>query len=505
MTELSRRRFIEAAAMMSIAAPLAACGDDAAISQTPVKVETGQWQDAVSQLAARERGDVTALQLVETAIRRLEAVNERINAVALPNFERARAMARAGTTGPLAGLPTLVKDNQRQAGLPYTQGSRALAGYIADETDPYAAAMEGAGLISIGRSTLPEYGLTATTEPLLTGPTRNPWNPDHSSGGSSGGSAAAVAAGVVPVAHANDGGGSIRIPAAACGLVGLKPSRGRMAGDDASDDATDLGVQGCVSRTVRDTAIWFNATQGGPGFEPATLVTGPIARRLRVVGHLQRPDGSLPDADVQRVHGDAIALLETLGHNIGRNDTEIFGPELAEDFLHLWSRGAHLRLEATKQLAGLPDDFDLSQGFEPLMLDMAARGGALTEEQMTQIVGRLEAFKARYRAGFANMDVLVTPVLGSAALAIGELSPTIPFADQADLLTAYAGFTGAENVAGLPAISLPVGESASGLPIGLQFVAAPGNEAMLLGLAFELEEALKWYERKPGIWVGDMV
>jgi amidase len=502
MDIVTRRRFLAAATTLAALSACRSAGIGAATAQS----DAG-WIDAVAQAKGVAEGRLRPLDLVNAAIARLDAVNPRINAVRLPNYDRARAVATNGVAGPLAGVPTLIKDNVREAGLPYTQGSRALAATIADKTDAYPAAIAAAGLVSIGRSTLPEFGLTATTEPVLTGATRNPWNLEHSTGGSSGGSAAAVAAGVVAVAHANDGGGSIRIPASKCGLVGLKPSRRRMAGHEASsDDVTNLAVEGCVSRSVRDTAAWFHATQAtGPGvaFAPAPLVAGPAAERLRIGMRLEKPVGGLPDADVQRVFADTAALLGRLGHKVRDVPAAYQGRDFIKAFINLWEIGAAGAVADI--IAALPGGTDPDTVLEPLTLGMAAAGRSYRPERQAEITATLSRTMQEYRAQFADIDVYVTPVLGLAPAQIGYIAPTIPWPEQRDRLIGYAGYTELENVAGVPSIALPIGQSAGGLPIGMQFAAAPGREALLLALAYEVERELRWDERKPAVWVGDMV
>lgn len=500
MQHLSRRRFLEASAALSVFAPLAGC-------QSVSQAAGGRaaWRDAVAQAAAVSGGSLSPLSLVNGAIARLEAVNPKINAVALPNFERAREFAARPQTGSLGGVPTLIKDNVQQQGLPYTQGSRALAGNISRQTDAYVAAIEAAGLISIGRSTLPEFGLTATTEPILTGATRNPWGLDHSTGGSSGGSAASVAAGVVAVAHANDGGGSIRIPASECGLVGLKPSRRRMAGSESAPDiGKELGVEGCVSRTVRDTAAWFAGTQAtGPGaaFPQVPLVTGPSPDRLRVGLRVQHPLGMFPEEDVQRVFGDAAALLVKLGHVVRDVQAPYDGERVVPAFMNLWEAGA---AELAAEIMKLAPAADPATLLEPLTLGMAEEGARYSPERMAAIAGTLDAAMHAYRAQFAEIDIYVTPVIGSPPARLGYLAPTIPYRDQRERLIEYAGYTGIENIAGVPAIALPIGQSRAGLPVGIQFAGPPGAESRLLALAYELERELLWYDRHPPLWVGDM-
>ena len=493
MTNVTRRRFMEAAATLAATAPLGACASG---SGRPAPA------DAVAMADAVRTGRTTPQALVEAAIARLEKVNPRINAVAYPNYDRARAMAAAAPTGPLAGVPTLIKDISPQQGLPYTSGSRAWRNRIAERSSPYLEAVERSGVISIGRSTTPEFGLTATTEPLLTGPTRNPWNLDHSAGGSSGGSGAAVAAGVVPVAHATDGGGSIRIPASVSGLVGLKPSRGRMVGAGGDRNVTAVSVGNCVSRTVRDTAAWFAATEASGAearFPAVGVVTGPSGRRLRIGMHLARGDGSLPHGDVQNVFSDAGLLLQRLGHRVGDQPLAFDGARTADAFTTLWGAGAAQNVqEVAKSLGRQPGAQDL----EPLTLGMAEIGRKAGRAGVGAAIETLTAAANAYNAQFDAIDVYMTPVLAMPPVRIGELSPAAPYEQQQRLLNSYVAYTPLENVAGAPAIALPIGRSRDGLPIGIQFSAAPGGERMLIELAFELERELEWYRNLPPLWVG---
>lgn len=493
MHHISRRRFMEAAALLAASSPLAGC---ASRGRGPAPM------DAVAMTEAVRAGRTTAAALVETAIARLEKVNQRINAVAFPDFDRARARAAASPTGPLGGVPTLIKDITPQKGLPYTSGSRAYRSRTAEQTAPYLEAVDRAGAISIGRSTTPEFGLTATTEPLLTGPTRNPWNLDHSAGGSSGGSGAAVAAGVVPIAHATDGGGSIRIPASVNGLVGLKPSRGRMVGSASDRDVTAVSVANCVSRTVRDTAAWFAATEAAGAdarFTPVGVVTGPSRRRLKVGTHLARGDGSLPHGDVQNVFSNAMLLLERLGHRLADQPLAYDGGRAAEAFEILWGAGAaqNVRQVAT-HLGRAPGASDL----EPLtfaMADVARRAG---ETGVRNAIATLTEVANRYNAQFEMIDVYMTPVLALPPVPIGYLATTLPYETQNERLARYVAYTPIENIAGAPAIALPMGRSRDGLPIGIQFTGKPGGERLLLELAFELERELEWYRNTPPLWVG---
>ena len=488
----SRRMFLQAGAALAALAPLS--GVDGRTKPPP---------DAVAAAAAIERGRTTAAALVEAAIFRLERVNGLINAVAHPNYDRARAAASAvpGPSVPLAGIPTLIKDNIEQAGLPWTSGCRALKGRIGVADSAHAAAIARAGLVSIGRSNLPEFALLPTTESLLTGPTRNPWRLDHSAGGSSGGSAAAVAAGVVAVAHGNDGGGSIRIPASCCGLVGLKPSRARMAGDTGRA-VTDFSVQSCLSRTVRDTAAWFAALERtGPDavYPPVGLVTGPSGRRLRVGLARAAATGVEPDADVAAVFDAAVRLLGKHGHTLVDAPPAFDGPAVAAAFDTLWSAGAGRRVKVAADALKRPPS---NREVEPLTLSWAAAGARLGPAEIARAVAALQLLERQYAAQFDSYDVLLTPVLASPPLAIGAIDSTRGYAEQAALLARYVAYTPVENAAGAPAISLPMGRSRGGLPIGLQFTTRPGGERTLLELAYALEREVDWHLRRPPLWVG---
>ncbi len=490
MTIFSRRRFLEAAATLAAVAPLS--GVDA--RGTPL--------DGTAMAAALATGRTTSAALVEAAIDRLERVNPKINAVSFKDYDRARALAATKPGGPLAGLPTLVKELAAQKGLPWTQGARAYKDRIAEKDSPIVSVMMEAGLIPIGRSTSPEFGLTATGEALLNGPTRNPWNLDHSSGGSSSGAGAAVAAGVVPFAHASDGGGSIRGPASCNGLVGLKPSRGRTRDAVKLTKLLNISVNNCVSRTVRDTAAWFaaiEATGADANYPPTGLVTGPSGQKLRVTASAINSIGQMPDPEVLRVFEVARHLLSKLGHRVSDGRPNWDGPAVSDAFLTAWGVGANAEVQAVSEYLGRaagPDDL------EPLTLSMAAMGIKGGEAGLAKAIATLSELQRRYLSQFETTDIFMTPVLGRPPARIGEFAPTISYEQVAERLTAYAGYTPVENVVGAASISLPIGMSRGGLPIGIQFATKPGGERVLLELAYALERELEWYRRKPPLWVG---
>lgn len=491
MTELTRRGFAQAAAVLAAAAPLQA---QASGAKAPP-------MDAVAMAQAVRTGKASAPELIEAAITRLETVNPKINAVAYPNYERARKMAAAGVAGPLAGVPTLIKDVASQVGLPFTFGSRAYRHQIGKVDTPYVIAVEHSGVVSIGRSTTPELGLSGTTQSLLTGPTRNPWNLDHSVGGSSGGAAAAVAAGVVPVAHASDSGGSIRVPAAANGLVGLKPSRGRMVGSQNDHAITDLTVNNCVSRTVRDTAAWFAATElvgEGARFAPVGAITGPGQQRLRIGVHPAETNGAPPSPDVEAVFAKALPLLRRLGHKVVDQPLAFDIARSNEAMRVMFGAAAAGRVKAVGVDLGRepgPDDL------EPLTLGLAEIGRRAAPGDLGAAVATLTEAVQGYTAQFETFDVYMTPTQNKPPVPLSYLDPTLPAETQMERVFGFAP-TWIDNIAGTPAITLPMGQSYDGLPLGLQFSTRAGGEAILLQLAFELERELRWYLRSPPIWAG---
>jgi amidase len=327
------RRGLAAASLAFAAAP--ALARAAAPTASP-------WPDATETATRIRKGEMTALDAVEAAIRRAEALQPKLNFLVNSDFDRALDKARrGGQGGPFAGVPFLVKDLDDYVGLPTRSGSQSmLMAPPATQQTPYITAFDQAGLVVIGKSATPEYGFLPTTEPVSNGPTHNPWDLSRSSGGSSGGAAAAVAAGVVPVAHASDGGGSIRIPASCCGLFGLKPSRGRMRGTAGETKVSDISVEHCVSRSVRDSAALFAATEDvGPQarYQPVGLVTPGRRRRLRIGLWMDSDMGRKPQPEVLAATQQAAKLCQSLGHRVEPTRLPFDGPQFIQDFLLLWA------------------------------------------------------------------------------------------------------------------------------------------------------------------------
>ena len=447
--------------------------------------------DATALLQRLARGDVSADELRAAAVARARVANERLNAVAWWIDDADAVKVPLVENAPLAGVPTLIKDNENLAGFVTTEGSWSMPNRPAAESSPWVSQYLSLGVAPIAKTTLPEFGLTASTESMRFGATRNPWHIGHSAGGSSGGSAALVAAGVVPIAHANDGGGSIRIPASVNGLVGLKPTRGRLIDMPELDRLpVNLTVQGMVSRSVRDTALYYAAAEKvyrNAKLPEIGMVTGPHPTRLRV-GVVLAGIRDLPVSEetTQAVLG-AAGLLERLGHHVEETSAPVddqFGP----DFLRYWAFLSFTLKRAGGRLFGEGFDGSRTEKLTDGLASMFVREA----ERLPGSLRRLRRLASEHEAAFQRYDIIVSPVLGHAPPPIGYLGPDVDFTTHLTRLLRYTSFTPVQNVSGSPAISLPLGRSDKGLPIGVQFAAAYGNERRLLSLAYEIERAAPW-------------
>ena len=467
--------------------------------------------DATAQAKLVRDGEASPSELVEAAIARIEATNGELNAVIHPLFEEAReAAAGELPDGPFRGVPLLVKDlGPALAGHPMHLGMRVLkeAAFRSPLDTFLAQRLRDAGFVTVGRTNTPELGILPTTEPDAYGPTHNPWNVTRSPAGSSGGSAAAVAAGMVPLAHANDGGGSIRLPASACGLVGLKPTRQRVSlGPLLGDAMSGLTVDLAVSRSVRDTAAVLEAVHGPAPGDPyvAPEPLGPYTEEVRAdpgqlrVGLVTDPFLDVtPDPVVVEAARDAAALLESLGHVVSEDrPTGFEGVDMIETFLTRWMAGQAATLDSLGTLLGKP----IGPGdVEPLTWALAEEGwrrsGAeyLDAVAQHQMVSRIVA--AWHESGF---DLMLTPTMGEPPTPLGAFDDSGPdpiAAIQRGVPT--AAFTALFNATGQPAISLPLHWSEDDLPIGVQLVAPFGREDLLIRVAAQLEEARPWAGRVP--------
>lgn len=445
--------------------------------------------DAVGVARAIERGDFSAAEATEAAATRIAVVNPELGGIAFDDVERARARAAGkGFSGAFAGVPTLIKNNTAYAGLPTQQGSAAVSDRPAAEHEPFTVEFLGTGVNVLGASTMPPFGLTATTEFVDREPTRNPWNTDFSCGASSGGSAALVAAGAVPIAHANDGGGSIRIPAAACGLVGLKPTRNRTAGSPASKTAPiDLVSNGIVSRSVRDTAYFLadlERQRRVPGLDPIGLVEGPSDRRLRIGVVGESVTGHQLDADTRRELDATATLLSELGHHVEEVPLPI-GRAYVGQFLDYWAMLAFSLDRFGGQVLG--SGFDRSK-VDPFTRGLSRRFSRGFYRAPTSIIG-LKRSTRQFRSLLQSYDAVLSPTLGHTTPEIGYLDPAASFDEVVERLIRWVAFTPANNTSGAPAISLPLGVDSAGLPVGIHFSADLGGERTLLELSYELEAA----------------
>ena len=490
--DISRRRLMEGAAALT----LAAC------SRPDTKAAPAPAGDVLGDLDAlgvaekiRER-QFTAVEAIDAAIGRAQKVQPQINFLVTDMFQRARDEATKAPPGTFGGVPTLVKDLLDVTGVPSKYGCRAFANAPpAASQSKYADAIYASGLVPIGKSTTPEFGFTATTEPLLTGVTRNPWALGYSSGGSSGGSAAAVAAGVVPIAHASDGGGSIRIPASCCGLVGLKVSRGRHINDGADEGPVSISVNGAVTRTVRDTAAYLVATQrtgADQVFAPVPLIAGPSQRRLKIGLQIKTFLGKDPDPEVAAETAAWGEMLKVLGHDVREFKAPINGQQFSDAFILYWANAARI---TRGQIAQMAPNVAIDQLLEPLTLGLADHAQKQGQPAVARAIVALKAAQRAYEGMFPGIDVLVTPVLARPPAPIGEFAPTLPFENFMKLLD-YVAYTPLINAAGATAISLPLSWSSSGLPIGAHFCAKAGDEQTLLELAFEMEQTRPWKDRQ---------
>jgi amidase len=446
-------------------------------------------RDATGVAAAIRDGEISALDAVDAAIARAERLAARVEAIAYADFEAARARAAAiRPNGAFSGVPTFVKDNVDVRGLPTNHGTRAYAGRRATVDDAIARQYLAQGVIPLGKSKLPEFGFNASTEYAEDPPTANPWDPAYSAGASSGGSAALVAAGAVPIAHANDGGGSIRIPAAACGLVGLKPSRGRVLATRSSRSLPlRIVSDGVLTRTVRDTAGFLAAAERyrrNRALPPIGRVDGPASTRLRIGVLLDSPTGHPTDDETRAAVRRAADELADLGHDVTPLRPPVTG-QFVEDFTLYWGMLAFLVASTGRWALGR--DFDrtrldnLSTGLRRMFGRSATR--------VPPALYRLRRSTRLYQQSFTDHDVVMSPVLSHTTPELGHLSPRQPFERLLDRLQRYVGFTPLNNTAGGPAMSLPLGRTATGLPIGVHFSAPIGAERRLLALAYEIEQA----------------
>jgi len=465
--------------------------------------------DATAQAELVRRREVTPSDLVDAAIRRIERINPKLNAIVTPLFDEARAAAAAPPTGPFRGVPFLVKNLQATcAGARYTAGSRLFKEFVAPIDTELVTRFRAAGLVIVGTTNTPEFGILPTTEPELHGAARNPWDPTRSTGGSSGGSAAAVAAGLVPFAHANDGGGSIRIPASCCGLFGLKPTRGRNPmGPFVGDIMNGLVVEHAVTRSVRDSAALLDATAGAdlgapywapPAARPFREEVGTPPGRLRIAFTTAAASGVPIHPDCVAAVRDAAALCADLGHHVDEAGPVLSGEMLMECFVSIWTTGVAWTVDTAAKLTGRAIS---AETVEPLTLALAEAGRQRSGADYLAAVQGLQMIARAIATFMKDWDVLLTPVVAEPPPPLGTFD-AMPDNPLAGFIRAgeYVPFTPIANATGQPAMSVPLSWTATGLPVGTHFVGRFGDEATLFRLAAQLEAARPWAGRRPPIF-----
>lgn len=450
--------------------------------------------DALSQLEMLANGSATALSLTEAAIARSTAAHPLINAVATESYDEALEAAANPLAGDFGGVPTFIKDLLDWEGTQTLYGSRAFKGYIAPSDGEFAQAWRKAGMISLGKSTSPEMGLISSTEPLVTGATRNPFDLSRIPGGSSGGAAALVAARVVPFAHASDGGGSIRIPAACCGLFGLKPSRGALPISRDSGPVS-ISVNHAVTLTVRDSAALFAAAEADLETDlPRTgNITEASTRRLKIAYAPDPITEATVDAATRQGLDRTAELCRALGHEVIDYSVPADGAKFIDAFLLYWAGGAADFAQQASAFSGQPIGPDI---LEPWTLGLAAEFMA-RQDDMGDAISYLQGFEAQYHSWFEDFDVLLTPTVSTVAPKIGSQAPDGDYQTVRANVLNFAAFTAPMNVAGAASISVPLQWSGDGLPIGSMFSGKRGDDGLLLALAYELEAAQPWIDRLP--------
>ncbi len=488
---MKRREFLYSAAALGALAGCKPKGQGAVAVVAPKIKQQASWmKDGLAHGEMIASGEMNALEQTNVAVSRAERLNKTLNFLVTPSFEKARMLAQSELpAGPFSGIPTLTKDLVATKGLRTAYGSRAFADNISKANHGFADVMEQAGLVSIGKSSTPEFGFLPTTEPLVFGPTRNPWNPEHSSGGSSGGSAAAVAAGVVPMAQASDGGGSIRIPSNCCGLFGMKASRGRWPDSDGTP--WELSVRGFVTHSVRDSQTAMAMMAATDNGLPSPVLPAGAAEKPYKIGF------STKDAWGNEVHPDckwavlhAAKTCAELGHHVEEAAPAYSAQGFYDAFMTLWSFGAKQVVGNVSQaLGGKPVPPELMEPFTWwLYAQVADKEPSVLEEVYAQFAVEREASRAFH----SDFDFYLSPVLGEPPVKIGRIDQSGDLDALGEWLKSYVAFTPYANATGHPAMSVPTLWTKDHLPVGVQFEANMGNEANLFALASQIEEAAPW-------------
>ncbi len=453
------------------------------------------------------RGDVSARELVDASLERIEDLNPQLNAFIHLEADEARAQADAigaDDDRPFAGVPIAIKDiGPPWAGKPLTFGAELFGDFVPEFDGAVVRRFKDAGFVLVGKTNTPEYGILPVTEPRRHGPSRNPWDPDRTPGGSSGGSAAATAAGMVPIGHGNDGGGSIRIPAACCGLVGLKPSRGRVSLAPTLGESF-LVTDGVLSRTVKDTAHSLDVLAGyevgdmawaPPPDRPFAAAVERDPQPMRIgMSCLPPIETAVDPANVEAVR-ETGRLLESLGHSVEEVDPPWQIPELFPIFTKIWAVGIGMTVLFASQISGREPTQD---AMEPLSWELYRQGSQTSAYEHAQAMVAIQAYARQLVAFLSSYDAFLTPMLAQRPTPIGEMDPGLGMEAFARA-GRFTPFTAVLNVTGQPAISLPIDQGEDGLPSAVQLIGRPAGEWPLLALSAQLERARPWADRRPSL------
>lgn len=449
--------------------------------------------DAVGVAQAIATKQVSVQEITEAAIARAEKTDTHLNAIVLPTFNDARQYDKL-QTGPLYGVPVFIKDNENIKGYPTQLGTGSFRAKVASKNSRFVNQVLSTGANSLGKSTLPEFGLICSTENERWGITRNPWHTDYTTGGSSSGSAALVASGVVPMATANDGAGSIRIPAACCGLVGLKPTRQRLVQMDGSElIPLQIVHEGVLTRSVRDTAAFFAAAEKfykNPKLPALGHIQAPGKKRLRVV-FFENPakgKGAHQDEETHRVQLATVKLLQTLGHQVDQVPIPIDVEGMTDHYLMYYGFLAYMMSHQSRLVLGTRVNKEV---LEPFTLGLSKKFKD-NKLKLPRSISMLRRVGMETEKLFDTYDIIMTPVLAHTTPRIGHFSPQLSYEEVSKRAADFATYCGLQNVTGSPAISLPMGTDAHGLPIAVQFSSRFGTDQVLLELAYELEAAQPW-------------
>ena len=465
-----------------------------------MNIKEYQQFDALGLAELVRNGETTPQELLHIAQSLAEDAQETVNATAHMDTTLGEQKISNNDQGIFYGVPFLIKELLSYPGLKTAMGSRLFAEYIPPHGSAYTDRIDASGLITFGNTTSSEFGLLGSTETLLHGTTRNPWHRDLSAAGSSGGSAAAVASGIVPMAHASDGGGSIRIPASVCGLFGLMPSAGRcVPAMENSGPFADLVMEHCVTKSVRDSAAFLSITEDKgmdsrkPKFSPLGFIKEPNTQPLRIAVYTETMMGTEADAEIIRVIQQTSQLCQELGHKV----VSIDGPKFDGKAISLafFTLAGFAMDQVTKMMEPMLQRSVNENDLEPFtfqLIDWFRRLDANAVQQAMDVLKTAAAQMIQFASGY---DVLLCPTLTSEPKRLGFLSPTLDRETLIERTEQYVGYTPIHNISGLCAMSVPLFVSKSGLPIGSHFAAKPGAEAILLNLAYQLEAAAPWVER----------